>query len=339
MRRRRWLQFSLSTILLLVTALSLWLGVVVNRARKQRDAVAAIEKAGGGVAYDFQMSPSFPPPGKPPGPRWLRRMLGDEYFQSVYTANLNKAEISDDLLRHVGGQTSIRDLWLGNPAIGDRELTFFSGLHQLEWIDFTSHEVNRSNRQISLAGLRCLRHLPNFHTLRLPKSLIGDAGLAIVGEITTLNELTFEDASITDAGLMYLKSLSDLKVLSIIAPKVTNEGIEQLKDLTNLEQLGIDQASITDRGFESLRGMDKLRELFVQTNSPGISDAALEHLSGLTELEVLYIICPGDGITDAGLRRLKGLGKLKSVNILSRGVTEEGANELRQAIPRCIFSF
>ena len=40
--RRRWFQFSLRTLLVLVTVLCVWLAMTAERARKQRKAVAAI---------------------------------------------------------------------------------------------------------------------------------------------------------------------------------------------------------------------------------------------------------------------------------------------------------
>lgn len=52
-RRRRWFQYSLRSFLVVVTALAVWLGVVVNRAREQREAVKAIEALGGSVMYDW----------------------------------------------------------------------------------------------------------------------------------------------------------------------------------------------------------------------------------------------------------------------------------------------
>ena len=45
--RRRWLQISLRTLLILVTLLSIGLGWVVNRGERQRRAVAALEEMGG----------------------------------------------------------------------------------------------------------------------------------------------------------------------------------------------------------------------------------------------------------------------------------------------------
>ena len=76
--RRRWFQFSLRTLFVLLTVLCVWLAVTVNRARKQREAVAAIEAVGGMVLYEHQYDDS-----EPPGPKWLRELVGDEYFVSV----------------------------------------------------------------------------------------------------------------------------------------------------------------------------------------------------------------------------------------------------------------
>lgn len=88
---RRFLTFSLRTIFVLLTLFAVWLGFVVRRAHKQRDAVHAIEALGGAAIYDWQQDPpagvftAYPPPvaGQPPGPAWLRRMVGDDFFQNV----------------------------------------------------------------------------------------------------------------------------------------------------------------------------------------------------------------------------------------------------------------
>ena len=48
---RRWLRFSLRTLLILTALVAVWLGVQVNRAQKQRAAVAAIQEAGGFVMH------------------------------------------------------------------------------------------------------------------------------------------------------------------------------------------------------------------------------------------------------------------------------------------------
>lgn len=82
--RLRWFQYSLRSSLILLTALAVWLGVVVNRAREQREVVKAIEATGGFVLYDWQFdAPS--PSGQPSGPVWLQRFIGKEFFQEIET--------------------------------------------------------------------------------------------------------------------------------------------------------------------------------------------------------------------------------------------------------------
>ena len=91
---RRWFQYSLRSFLVLLTAVAVWLGVVVNRAREQREAVKAIEALGGYVIYDWQLQPSpgggsaMKPDPKPAAPAWIRRLIGDDFFQEAKWAGL-----------------------------------------------------------------------------------------------------------------------------------------------------------------------------------------------------------------------------------------------------------
>jgi hypothetical protein len=82
--RRRYLTFSLRSLFILTTALAVWLGVVVNRASEQREAVKAIEALGGVVLYDWHLSHfGNSPTWKPQGPGRLRQFVGDDFFQTV----------------------------------------------------------------------------------------------------------------------------------------------------------------------------------------------------------------------------------------------------------------
>src|SRR5262245_61651685 len=87
-----WFQFSLRTLLLATAALCVALGWLVQRVRRQQEAVARIVAYGGDVTYDYQLDASGEyrrdPFGNylhglaPPGPRWLRELVGDHYFQT-----------------------------------------------------------------------------------------------------------------------------------------------------------------------------------------------------------------------------------------------------------------
>jgi hypothetical protein len=98
--RRRYLTFSLRTLFVVTTVFAVWLGTVVNRARERREAVKAIKALGGFVYYDWQtplgvvlnertgelvssVPFSTPSDAKPEGPAWLRRLIGDDFFQDA----------------------------------------------------------------------------------------------------------------------------------------------------------------------------------------------------------------------------------------------------------------
>jgi hypothetical protein len=52
--QRPWLRLSVRGLIVLVLVTGGWLGWIVHRARVQREAVVAIERAGGMVWYDWQ---------------------------------------------------------------------------------------------------------------------------------------------------------------------------------------------------------------------------------------------------------------------------------------------
>jgi hypothetical protein len=78
--RYRYLQFSLRTVFLVLTVSAVWFSFVIRRTTEQREAVKEIEALGGVVAYDWQLEPNSK---EPPGPPWLRRVIGDDLFQDV----------------------------------------------------------------------------------------------------------------------------------------------------------------------------------------------------------------------------------------------------------------
>lgn len=91
--RRRYCTFSLRMLFLALASLAVWLGVVVHRARMERDAIKAIEDLGGNVIYDCELeyeqsekygfSFSIDRDRRPPGPAWLRQLIGDEFFRDA----------------------------------------------------------------------------------------------------------------------------------------------------------------------------------------------------------------------------------------------------------------
>ena len=84
--KRRWLQFSLRTLLVFVTLSAFasgWFVVKMQRARRQREAVKAIVEAGGRVWYDYEVNAPTGSVPKPPGPAWMRKLLGENRLRGI----------------------------------------------------------------------------------------------------------------------------------------------------------------------------------------------------------------------------------------------------------------
>ncbi|HEV3005770.1 MAG TPA: hypothetical protein VGX78_14990, partial [Pirellulales bacterium] len=78
-------RYSLKALLVftLVASLPCWyISVKMARKRRERGAVAALRDSGGWAWYDWEYSRS-PELAKPPGPAWLRWVLGDDFFADV----------------------------------------------------------------------------------------------------------------------------------------------------------------------------------------------------------------------------------------------------------------
>lgn len=306
--RRRWTQFNTRTLFLLITAAAVFCGWQANRARRQREVLAAIKAAGGGAAYAHQDTlPGGYSSDPPPVPAWLRRVIGDEYFQEVVFVNLMEAKISDELLQQVARLSTIRELMLGNAQLKDAHLRYIAQLPNLRWITFNVR-AGETDPCITAAGIRYLAACQSIEQLDFnPDCPVSDAGLAYLGQLRNLRELTFHDREVTDAGIKSLQQLRRLEDLSIMESSMTDRGLGYLESLPSLKKLALQDAQISDEGMKSIGRCRKLEE-------------------------VLLI---GHAITDEGLRHLKGLKNAKEITICSRPVTNAGVAELQQALPGC----
>ncbi len=154
---------SLLTLTVVVAAGCSWLAVEREPGRKQREAVEAILKAGGGVSYDYQRDPSGTPMpfAKPPEPAWLRTFLGDDLFVNVTEVGLDASlEVTDAWLEHLQGLTHLQVLSLAQTKVSDTGLEHLKELRQLYWLNLSSTNVTDAGvRDIQKALPNCvIRH-------------------------------------------------------------------------------------------------------------------------------------------------------------------------------------
>lgn len=253
-RKRRWYQYSLRTLLIVMVLASVgmsWLTVKMRRAARQREAVEAIRKLGGWVVYDYQSGSAARP--TPPGPAWLRRLLGDDFFAEVTDVQVNR----EAGLTHLTSFPKLRDLGLGYCGA-------FSGPD--------TEALYEHLRDLSGTTDATLEHLPELgqlERLRLQYTHVTDAGLERLKGGTHLQGLDLTGTVITDAGVAHLQGLTQLRSLNLNFTRITDAGLEHLKGLTQLQWLGLykthrpdqyktqhdDQyeTHVTDQGVEDLQ--------------------------------------------------------------------------------------
>lgn len=206
MRRR--LQFSLRTLLVALTIISIWLGIEINADRRKREAVDAIQAAGGKVFYDYQLRfpGGFARNADPNAPRWLRKLLGDDFFGDVVDVDLNRAQINDEWLARLNDLPRIERLNLAYTPISDVGIVSLSHLRKLRAAYLEETAITEKSVEY------LVRHCPDLRTLDLSGPGITDASLEHISRLRQLQTLVITQARITDAGLASLRSLDDLEM-------------------------------------------------------------------------------------------------------------------------------
>lgn len=169
---RRWFQIRIRTLLLMVVGLSVWLAIVNSQANRQRRAVARIKAAGGLVGYDYEVDANFnrrTDNPAPPGPDWLRNVIGVDYFSTVIFVSFPTA--TDQSLAAVTDLPNLRGLELTDDIkLTDAELACVNNLPKLEalYIDGCSNVSDKS-----IKHLQGSKHLTMLIALQTSISLDG----------------------------------------------------------------------------------------------------------------------------------------------------------------------
>jgi internalin A len=221
---RRFLRFGVRGLIVLVLVIAAGLGWTVHLAHVQRDAVAAIRKAGGAVSYDWEISTGkYWPAGEPWAPKWLVDLVGVDFFGHVTAAFAHhmSAATSDEVIAQVGRLTRVQSLNLHDSAISDSGLVHLKGLTNL-----SAFLLYRT--QVTDAGLVHLKGLTKLSFLHLDGTQFTDAGLVHANGLTNLTELWLGGTQFTDAGLVHVKGLTNLSQLYLRNTRVTDAGVMEL---------------------------------------------------------------------------------------------------------------
>jgi Leucine-rich repeat (LRR) protein len=347
--RRRWLRFSLRSLLILVTILSIWLGVKVNQARRQKEAVAALVELGAIVRYEHQKHDTQPyaydTEKSVNAPGWLRELAGDDFFQTVVhvlfmrpvtdedlvhlaalprierlVLNDNQRAVSDAGMAHLPRPDRLVAFVAHRTALGDDFLRGLGGSDRLEMLGLFGARITDE-------GFRSLGALPQLTALAIENTHVGDAGLDALDGMPALSAVRLGGKQFTDAGIARLARHKNLTSVYLIDTSISDEGLKHLQALRTLE-LSLEGNNVRGPG---LAFVAPLLNGALVLNGPLIDDASLAYLKEAKNLQALNV--EGTAITDAGLAHLHGLPKLTGICLEGTQVTKEGIAKLTKALP------
>ncbi len=145
--RLRWYQFTLRSLFIVMFLACIgmsWVSIKMQQARKQKEAVEWINRLGGNAFYDNGAFGQAPPP----SPKWLRILLGDDFFTNVDGVSLSHTQVTDAGLEHLNGLKQLQTLWLDHTQVTHAGLEHLKGLKQLQ-------ELLLGSTPVTDAGLGC----------------------------------------------------------------------------------------------------------------------------------------------------------------------------------------
>ena len=316
------LRFRLRTLLLIILVAAFWLGWRVDKARRQRLAIAQVEKYNGHVRFDYEyVDGKEIPDAQPRVPKWLRQSLADECFREVSRVIHDDQPLSDATLAPLRDFSGIEELcflglWHGkapvDPPPGLERLTE-SGLSRLEGLT-RLRRLEFHDMELTGSMLRHLNHSTQLEELKIfegdgIEGGISDEGMPPLGAMPRLRVLSLWCHRITGSCLEPLRGSRSLEKLQVSVSPLSAAGFENIGAITNLKDLYFNQVDVSDRNLLDLRNLTGLTSLTLHRNQSKITDAGLVHLSGMTRLEWLDLT--GCKITGRGLASLKEMKQLK----------------------------
>ena len=320
--KRTWFQFRLRSLFVLVALAAVpcaWLAWKMHHKWRERDAVAELRSLGVWVGYDWQWA--IEP--QPPGPAWIRKHFGDDFFAEVqYVGGFIPDDIDIEPLRadrYSANEEGLRRAYESFLARWDR-----LGAPRWTWDFYQENKVADQN-------MAHVAWLPRLKQLNLADARITDAGMANLEYLKDLVHLNLAFTHVTDAGIVFLSKLTRLKSLILTGTGITDQGLIHIAELNGLETLELGRTDVSDIGLIHLRGLTRLKSL--NLDKARVTDDGLDELSVLVALERLDL--ERTQVTDSALARFKEWPKLTELNLSRTRTTYKGVAELRKSLPKC----
>ena len=357
-RTLRWWQFSLRTLLLFTTACAgaaWWISYPLERARQQRIAVEKLQVLGARVTYEYELRT---PPEEPPGPAWLRGLLGVDLFSDVVhveaicwdpnrqpQASVPLTYLRSEDLNLLKQLPHLKYVRIVGNGCTDSSLSFLNSLDDLRSLDVDGDFTDEGMRRISQSqqitsltlggwarftedGFARLADLRALESLDISWSEAKGSWLTHLARLRHLRSVRhgYPIRKWTDEDSGGVATLIHLTHLDICGNEITDAGVAKLGALVELESLSLNDARI-DRRFAGCRALSSnLRRILLDNTA--LDDCGLQTLARFRHLQALSL--SGTKVTDAGLANLSNETELEELYLSSTGIDGTGLKHLNR---------
>jgi Leucine-rich repeat (LRR) protein len=267
--RRRWFQYSLRSMLVLITlaaiALAAW-NTYRKRLRLQNRALPELTRLKAEV--DVQ----------PVGPEWLRALPGGEDLFKVVGVKLEHHRFEDEDLACLEHLPYLERLYLAATPLSNKGLAHVAKCKRLK-------RLSLWKTRITDLGMEHLRNLEDLELLDIQETRVTEAALVHLRNLPRLRMLK-QTIVLSDEGIELLARFRHRPVTSVHAYEITAQGMWALTALGRLEDLTIADSEIAPEAAAYFKYLGNLKHLSVlRTNW---TDEALANLATLPRLESVY---------------------------------------------------
>lgn len=303
-------RFRFQTMMVIVTAIAILLGLVlreVHHERRKKQIIEAIKKDGGSARLVDPMRDGQAPKGFIKD--WLRIFLGDDYFTVVPSLGIKSGSASlDEVVSYFPELQMI--------AIGDVTEDSLSQLPKLSKLN----DVVIGKGEITDIGLDSLSRIESMRHLEFHECSLKDGIGAPLARCPRLQSVSFEKCELSNQILDSFQGISSLAHIRFVDCKIDDELLNLLYGSANKVYLQLKNCNVTEAGILSLRKANPEWEVQrVDTADAKIASQSANTLNIYPRLnevsEVLKVTFAGNLVTDATLIALAGATKLRELSV------------------------
>lgn len=288
---RRFMRFSLFSLLAAMTLAAAAMGWARHRAEQQRQAVEWILGQGGEIRYEhyrklktdvcYETGSAEDKPLRAalrPDNSWLANLLGEHYVHRIERVLFQQSKLDGDIrnLKH---------------AYGAKQFLF-------------------ADCNLTADVLAAIGDCKSVEQIHVVEGTCDAAALVHLAQLPRLKELFLQSVTLDKGALRHLAKCRQLETLDLTYCTFPPEELSELRNLPRLTRCGLGFTPVSDEHLSAIADWPKVEHLELGDK---VTDIGLVELSKVQNLQSLCFM--EANITDAGMEHLIALPKLKSLHL------------------------